>query len=109
MAVDVSDVTVELGVAVVDDETEGAATPTVGFTSAGLGMSVLGTDSDELVVVGFEPSLLLSNPILREENPKDSYNSLTLRSRDFNTAKALMVPDALKHAIANMVNLLVTD
>ena len=44
-----------------------------------------------------------------EENPKDSYNSLTLRSRDFNSAKALMVPDALKHAMDSMANLLVTD
>ena len=52
---------------------------------------------------------MLSKTVLREENPKDSYNSLILRSRDFISAKALMVPDALKHAMVSMVNLLVTD
>ena len=99
---DVSDAAVEVGVAV-GGGTE-AATP-AGAAST-VGVSVLGTDSDELGGL----TSMVSNPLTgTEENPKDSYNSLSLRSRDFNSAKALIVPDALKHAMASMVSLLVTD
>jgi hypothetical protein len=71
---------------------------------------VLGTtESADEFGAPFEGSLPCSNPNIKVEKPKDAYNSLSLRSRDLISAKARIVPDALKQAMANMASLLVTD
>ena len=84
------------------------ATPPLPPASAGL--SVLGTtESADEFGVPFVDSLPCINPNIKVEKPKDAYNSLSLRSRDFISAKARIVPDALRHAMANIASLLVTD
>ena len=98
----VSDVTAEVG----DDVATDVVAAALGDVSA-VDVSVLDTESDEF---GAEDSF--SNPIKgvgTGEKPKEAYSSLSLRSRDFISAKALIVPEARRHAIANMASLLVTD
>ena len=97
-----SDVTADVG-DVVTDVVAAAALVDV----SGVEVSVLDTESDEF---GTEGSF--SNPIKgvgTGEKPKEAYSSLSLRSRDFISPKARIVPEARKHAIANMASLLVTD
>ena len=85
------------------------ATPPLPPASAGL--SVLGTteSADEFGVPFVDSLPCINDPNIKVEKPKDAYNSLSLRSRDFISAKARIVPDALRHAMANIASLLVTD
>ena len=101
MADDVSDVTADEGDVATDVVTAALV------DASEVDVSVLDTESDEF---GTEGSF--SNPIKgvgTGEKPKEAYSSLSLRSRDFISAKARIVPEARKHAIANMASLLVTD
>ena len=74
---------------------------TIGFappaTSAGLSVLVTTDSADELgasLDTSSAPGGI--KPLIKVENPRDAYNSLILRSRDFTSAKARIVPEALK-------------